>query len=270
MIVATQNCLRNKHSKDVLIRWYRGVFPLIVVICLVQTGFSQSTLSNSLGDFSGSVSLTNNGISTIPNFTLGKPAAIFIMIAEKDGISFEPNIKFSTAGKPWSFRFSWHYDLLRKGKLSLDIGMHPVISFKSFSFSEGDAAIDVAEARRFLGGEFSSSYRISPKVKIGTYYLFSHGFDRNTPDRLHFFGLNAGLSRIKISSDLQLKYTSQVYYLNIDGSDGYFINMKGSISSPKLPISISSLINIAIDTNIGENQDPLWNVSLIYSFDLVD
>jgi len=54
---------------------------------------------------SGSALITNNGISLLPMFNLGKPAAIFDLSIGNDRISYEQQLRYSLAGKPWSFIF---------------------------------------------------------------------------------------------------------------------------------------------------------------------
>jgi hypothetical protein len=49
----------------------------------------------------GAVTVTTKGISTILNLTLGKPAAIFDMVAGKGKLCFEPQFRFALEGKPW-------------------------------------------------------------------------------------------------------------------------------------------------------------------------
>jgi hypothetical protein len=58
------------------------------------------------------VSVTAKGISTIPSFTLGKPAVIFDVAMGTRKLSFESQFRFSLEGKPWSFLFWWRYKLL--------------------------------------------------------------------------------------------------------------------------------------------------------------
>jgi hypothetical protein len=59
----------------------------------------------------GSVTVTNQGISTIPSFTLGKPAAILDLAIRKGGLGFEPQFRHGLDGKPWSFLFWARYRL---------------------------------------------------------------------------------------------------------------------------------------------------------------
>src|SRR5215471_5852043 len=74
--------------------------------------------------FSGALSVTSNGISVIPTFTLGKPAAIVNMSISKGKFSFEPDLRFSLDGKPWNFLFWFRYKLLTAERFHINIGAH--------------------------------------------------------------------------------------------------------------------------------------------------
>ena len=78
---------------------------LFVLLSLTYVSFSQKNDSTNVpGHFGGAVTVTNNGISFIPNFSLGKPAAIFDLSIGRR-LSFEPQFRFALEGKPWSFLF---------------------------------------------------------------------------------------------------------------------------------------------------------------------
>ena len=53
--------------------------------------------------FSGNILATNNGISLIPSFNLGRPAVAFNLSIGGEKLSFDPQFRFSMDGKPWSF-----------------------------------------------------------------------------------------------------------------------------------------------------------------------
>ncbi|MDX9776680.1 MAG: hypothetical protein RBT40_12165, partial [Petrimonas sp.] len=97
-----------------------------ILILFVQFSFSQKTKISSTDNsrqnpafFATTITVTTKGISTIPNLTLGKPAAIFDMILGKKRLSFEPKFRFALDGKPWSFQFWWRYKLIQKEKFNL-------------------------------------------------------------------------------------------------------------------------------------------------------
>lgn len=49
--------------------------------------------------FSGSVTVTNNGISLIPAFSLGKPEMLFNFSVTKNRFSFEPQLRYNLEDK---------------------------------------------------------------------------------------------------------------------------------------------------------------------------
>ena len=61
------------------------------------TAFAQEKDSaQHLLNFRGSVSVTNNGFSLVPTFTLGKPALVTILsVSGKRRLSFEPEFRYS-------------------------------------------------------------------------------------------------------------------------------------------------------------------------------
>jgi hypothetical protein len=87
--------------KKILIR----VLLFVVVMNHAGHSFSQKAdSSNNVSHLNGAVTVTNNGISLIPTFTLGKPAVIFDLSIGKR-VSFDPQLRFALEGKPWSFVF---------------------------------------------------------------------------------------------------------------------------------------------------------------------
>jgi len=113
-------------------------FSLILsftVFSSVQKGYSQYPDSTKVpARFGAVVTVTTKGISTIPNLTLGKPAAIFDMVVGRK-LSFEPQFRFSLEAKPWSFLFWWRYKLVNEEKFKMNIGLHPAFSFQSITDS---------------------------------------------------------------------------------------------------------------------------------------
>jgi hypothetical protein len=109
--------------------WIRIALQLVVILSIPESAFSQRADSTKvISNFLGVVSLTNKGISTIPNLTLGKPAIIFdLAIGRK--LTFEPQFRFALEGKPWSILFWGRYKLLTTQKFKLNVGAHPALSF---------------------------------------------------------------------------------------------------------------------------------------------
>src|SRR5512133_2060647 len=151
---------------------------LFILVNVINVSFSQTADSTKVpGHFGGAVTLTTKGISTIPNLTLGKPAAIFDLSAGRR-LSFEPQFRFSLQGNPWSFLFWWRYNLVQTGKFRFNIGAHPAFSFKSKTSVIDGVVTENMMVYRYLAGELSPVYLLSKNVSIGAYYLYSRGIEK--------------------------------------------------------------------------------------------
>ena len=167
------------------IQWV--LFFILISIC--NSSFSQVTAeTKTINNFSGAVTVTNNGISFIPTFSLGKPAAIFDMSVGRR-LTFEPQFRFSLEGKPWSFIFWWRYKLLKSNKFSFNLGTHLGLPFNTFTNSTNGVTTESIITRRYLAGELSPNYFITKDISIGMYYMYSHGIDVGTTKHTHFLTL---------------------------------------------------------------------------------
>ena len=102
-------------------------------------------------------------------------------------------------------------------------------------------------------------------ISIGMYYLTSHGFDPGTTHYTHFVTLNTNFSNIKLVEQFYMKFYPQVYYLWMDNVDGYYMTATLTLARKNFPLSIQSILNKPIDTNIQAGNEFVWNVSLVYS-----
>ena len=84
----------------------------------------------SITHLNGSVNITNNGISLIPNFSLGKPAVIINLSAGKSRLTFDPDIRFSLSAKPWTMLFWLRYKIVPAGKFRLTTGSNLGLNFR--------------------------------------------------------------------------------------------------------------------------------------------
>lgn len=240
---------------------------LLAFACLSKLVYAQDTDSTKkLAHFSGSVTLTNKGISLVPSFTLGKPAVIFNGSMGKGKLSFDPELRFSLEAKPWTFLFWWRYQLIQNDRFSLRLGTHLGLNYRTFTADINGQPKDRLIANRYLAGELTPSYSVSKKVSIGMYYLLSHGFEEEAIGVTNFLTLNCTVSDIPVTKYFWMRITPQVYYLRTDDQDGFYFGSSLSLSARNFPLSLASIINEPINTSIKGGQDFLWNVSLIYSF----
>ncbi len=248
---------------------------IVAVLLLSHCAFSQKTDSTaaqqpdstkSAGYFSGSISVTNNGISIVPSFSLEKPAAVFNLAMGKNRLSFEPDIRFSLAGRPWSFLFWGRYKAVTTDKFNMNVGTHLGLNFKTIPLSVNGDTGTTTITRRYLAAELFPRYTVAKHISVGVYYLYSHGLDAGTIGNTHFVTLNTNFSHIGITDQFFLKFNPQFYYLELDAEDGFYFTSSLWLLKKNCPLSVSGIVNKKISSDITGSKNLLWNVSLVYSF----
>ena len=229
---------------------------------------AQGADSTSRGpDIAAAITVTTKGMSTIPSFTLGKPAAIFDVSIAKRGLSFEPQFKFGLDGKPWAFLFWGRYRLIENDRMHVSLGAHPAFSFRTISAATSGNPTDVIATRRYVAGEVNQSYSVSRNARIGAYYLYSHGVERDAARHTHFLSARANLASAWLSDQYVVRLAPQLFYLKVDERDGFYYNSGMTVAKRKFPVSLSTMVNGTIRSSVVQSDDFLWNVSLTYSID---
>ena len=213
----------------------------------------------------GAVTVTNNGISLLPTFTLGDPAALFDLSVRGLRLSFEPQFKFALEGRPRAFIFWWRYGLLGTERFSVRVGAHPALAFKMMPRSTAGGA-DTMMVERYVAAEVAPSYSLRDGVSVGAYCLYGHGLERGAVRTTHFVTVNASFTDLGLTERVFLKLAPQIYYLRMDDTGGYCVTATMSLHSRDLPVSVQSIVNQAITPDIVTDDDFVWNVSLVYSF----
>jgi hypothetical protein len=241
---------------------------IFLLLLLAHSSFSQKkdSTKNNVTNFSGSVSVTNNGISIVPTFSLGKPAAIFILSAGKNRFSFDPDLRFSLSGKPWGFLFWVRYKLVTNEKFHMNAGTHLGLNYRRTVLPVNGDSSEVNIVRRYLATELYPRVLLTKNISVGIYYLYSHGLDEGTIGNTHFITLNTNFSNIKLSDQFFINFNPQFYYLKLDKQDGVFFTSTLTIAKKNFPFSVSATINKRIESNITGSKNFIWNTSLVYSF----
>jgi hypothetical protein len=239
---------------------------VLTLLGLNQYTFAQNPDNKSVASIlGGAVTVTNNGISFIPTFSLGKPAVIFDLTIGQN-LTFEPQFRFSLEGKPWSFLFWWRYKALKTDKFIFNTGAHLGLAYKTIAVSVAGETKDVQTVNRYLAGELSPNYLLTKNISIGMYYLYSRGIDKDATRNTHFLTLNANFSDIKLSSQYFMKFVPQVYYLRMNQSDGFYLTSSMTLAKRNSPFSISGMFNKIIKTDISASKNFVWNASIVYRF----
>ena len=245
-----------------------AVFFISVLIAYSAPSFAQnSDQTQKTTRVSGAVTFTTKGISTIPSFTLGKPAVTFDLSVSRGKFSFEPQLRFAVfEGKPWTFIFWGRYKLVSNDKLSVIVGGHPAFSFKNKTYLVGGTSTQTMVVKRYLAGDLAPLFNLSKKISIGPYYLYSHGVENDIVKNTHFISARVNFTNIALGEQYFIKLSPQIYYLKTDREDGYYYNASLSLVKKNFPLSLSSLFNKTIHSNVQGSKDFIWNISLIYSF----
>jgi hypothetical protein len=243
--------------------------PILALIFLISARitFSQEAgNSKSIDHVGGAVTVTNNGISLIPSFTLGRPAAMFDLNVGNKRLTFEPQFRFALDGKPWSFLFWWRYKLLNNEKFKMSVGAHPSFVFRPTTITLNGITSETFYIQRYFATEIAPNYYITKDISVGVYYLHASGLDETATNNTHFVTINSNFSNIKLSEQFYLKFNPQVFYLKIDAEDGFYATATITLAKQNFPLSIQSILNKTITSDIAAKSDFVWNVSMIYSF----
>lgn len=232
--------------------------------------FSQEEKSGKVYHFNGNVSVTNNGFSFIPTFSLGKPATIADLSIGGNRFSFDPQFRFDLEGlKPWSFIFIWRYKLVQTEKFQLITGVHlPAISFRRQTIDINGVNVEQIYTQRWLTPELTVTYKMADKITIGTYYINGIGLEKEgKTGHTNFLSLRLGINNITIAGNWHFRYDPQIYFIRMDDLSGFFTAQSITLGNNKFPVSLSTLMNISLET---DNEIPAnefdWNISLVYSF----
>jgi len=240
------------------------------LLLLASTSFAFTALSQDADStrsrtvVAGAVTVTNNGIATVPSFTLGKPAAIFDMSVIRNRFSLDPQIKYALDGKPWSFIFWGHYIVADGERFRVIIGAHPGVNFRTTTVSVNQTQKEVIVARRYVAGDIYPSYSVSRYVSVGAYYLYSYGVEGDVAKHNHFLALRSTLSSTLLPGGYFVQVLPQVYYLKVDTSEGYYLYSGLAVGKRNFPLSIGAIVNKVIQTGVPGSEDFLWNLSVTY------
>jgi len=237
------------------------IFGLILSF---YTSHSQTTDSTQTPSFlRGQITATNNGVSLIPTFSLGKPAVLFDMNIGKGRLSFDPMIRFGMNGKPWTFVFWWRYKLIQQKKFNLGLGAHPSVVFRDISVKDNGITRNFLAAQRYFAWEAAPTYIISKNANLGLYYLGSKGLTKDIVQNTTFIALRS-MMNLSLSNKLSLGLIPQAYYLKMDDKDGTYVNATINLYRRNFPISLNAIASKAIKTEIA-GKDFLWSLGLVYN-----
>lgn len=239
---------------------------LLFIFCSMEIGAQNPDSLKTSRAFNGAITLTTKGLSTFPNLTLGKPAAVFDFSAGGEKFRFEPTLRFALEGKPWTFIFWFRYQLLKNEKFQLKLGAHPAYSFKTITVTDNGKTSEILRVQQFLAGEVAPAFYLTKKISIGPYYIYARGISEGAVKNSNFISFRANFTNMNLSENFFLKLAAQAYFLKLDAQQGFYVNSTLSFNRRNFPFSISSTVNQKFNSTIP-GDDFLWNINLTWTFD---
>lgn len=243
------------------------VKSFLLVAFAFCTGVLSAQRPDSTFSFRTDLTLTNNGFSIVPAFTLGAPAAFLDMRMGNRRLTFEPQFRFALEGRPWSFIFIYRYKAIIKSRFQLAVGAHlPGLNFITRTVEIGGIQEPLSVARRFLAAEIIPTYKLSQHTTIGLYYLRGHGFQEHGPQNSHFLSLQGNLNKIRMAGRSYFSFQPQVFYLKVDKAEGYYVNATATFGLHNFPVTLSGIVNKAITSTLAAQRFD-WSINLVYTID---
>ena len=125
---------------------------------------------------------------------------------------------------------------------------------------------EIIRVQRYLAGEIVPTWLITKNIGLGIYYLPSIGLQEDGVKYTNYLAMRGYFSNIRLSDQLYMRFNPQIYYLKMDADDGFYASATLTLARRNFPLSISTLFNKTLQTEITAGEDFIWNVSLIYTF----
>lgn len=239
----------------------------LLFVCFSLVAFAQKDTLPSQFHFSGSVGITNNGISIIPTFSLRAPAMVTTLSFSKGArFSIDPDIRLTFDGRKGGAIVWVRYKLLKENKFKFTIGAHPAYNLALKTITENGKSWQITQARRFWATELAPTYVFNNHFAMGIYFLNGHGLQNDGPISTHFVNLNTSFNGIPLSGNFVFNFNPQIYYLKVDKQDGFYLSGGASVANKKSPFAILGSYNKEIRTNITGSRNFDWNITLSYKF----
>ncbi|GMQ23362.1 hypothetical protein Aoki45_00440 [Algoriphagus sp. oki45] len=238
-------------------------FAFLISLILVSVSVQgQESIHRHVG---GTITLTNNGISIIPSFSLGHPAVFFDLTMGGDRFSFDPMLRFGLDGKPWSFVLWGRYKVIKDRRFSLTVGGHP-----AFLFQEAQVMVDGKPemrmvANRYVAGEINSSFKVSKDLTLRLYYLKGVGVQVMGPKSSDFLALSPEFPDIRLAGEFSMVINPQFFFLKVDENSGFYVNSGLTFKKGEFPVQFQAFANKKLNSTIP-GDDLVWNLSLLYKF----
>lgn len=217
-------------------------------------------------ELSGVITLTSNGISQIPAYSLDKPAVSAFFYFKLKRFSYEPDINYGIDGRPWGMGNSFMYLVLDKKKLKFKSGLALGLAFSYPEVLQDGEMVKINKSERYLIAKLVPSYVISKKTTLSLNYWYGHNLEEKSIDAVNFLSAAVNIANIPIGQKMYFSIFPQVFYLDVDGEDGLFFSPAAAVGIRDFPLYLSSQVNTTLYHNMASDPGFKWNVAINYAF----
>ena len=247
------------------------IIKIVIAICMMlhaQRITAQMDSTRYKPEVSGVITLTSNGISQIPAYSLDKPAISGFFYLKLKRFSYEPDINYGVDGRPWGMGNSFMYLVVDKKKLKFKSGLALGLAFSYPEVLQGGQMVKINKSERYLIAKLIPTYLISKKTSLSLIYWNAHNLEQASINAINFLSAVLSISNISLSEKMYCSISPQIFYLNVDGEDGVFFSPIAALGIKKFPLYLSSQINTTLLTNMSSDPGFKWNLALNYNFSL--
>jgi len=239
------------------------LFQLILIFIFTASYSNEKADSSKTKLRAGAtISLNSNGISSIPAFTLDKPAIIATISLVKNRFSYEPTLAYGFDLRPWTIDNWLRYKFVDRPHFEFRAGLNISAFSSEFNLAEEG---EILQSQRYFTPEVALTYKFSPGNSLMLNYLNDNGQEKGTIDG-HFLNLQADRSGIRVGKRTLLSATIQLFYVDYDGNnDGLYISPKISSSLRNIPFAIFFQAIQPITSNISPYPEFKWNLGISYA-----
>jgi hypothetical protein len=244
------------------------VLHLLLVVALIPVNIvvgqnADSTRSKKL-QAGATFSLNSNGISSVPAFSLGKPAAMASVYVGKGWFSYDPTLAYSLDGRPWFIDNWFHVKLLNKPKFELRTGMNVSTYCSKYKVEEVSGG-ELYGVERYFAFELATTFRFGHHMSLLTQYWNDRG-QEDWSIKGHFLSATVDKTDMALGKLVLFSAALQLFYINYEGNnDGLFVAPRVAFSIRNFPVSVFSQVVQAISSNIEPFPGFNINVGIAYT-----
>lgn len=210
----------------------------------------------------GNIQLTNNGISPVPAFSLGKPALLTTLHVQKGKFTFSPEFNFDLEAKPWSVNTWIRYQIIQKKKWDFTLGNNFSLFFK-----KNNPALTKEEfqLQRYQALEFNLGYHFTKMRGINLMYWRSQSLDDVGIRKGLFLILICQISDFYNGKNISLGIRPSVFIIdNTAPFSGFFTSQISTVYFKKIPFNFSFQTVHPLRTEPETKFN--WNAGLNFQF----